>query len=56
MNARRDLKNLKENIEKSNNEYGDIVLKIKLAKADLLKTNSELQQKAEENVESKERS
>ena len=52
MNAKKELKNLKENIEKSNNEYSDIISKIKLARGDLLKTNSNLQEKTEENIKS----
>ena len=52
MNAKRDLKNLKEDIEKSNNEYSDIISKIKSSRADLVKTNIELQGKTEESTKS----
>ena len=54
MNAKRELKNLKEGIEKSNNDYNDMISKVKSARADLLKTNSELQEKTEENTKSTE--
>ena len=52
MNAKKELKNVKENIEKSNNDYSDIISKTKSARADLLKTNIELQEKTEENTKS----
>ena len=54
MNAKKELKNLKENIEKSNNDYSDIVSKVKSTRADLLKTNNELQEKTEKNTKSME--
>ena len=54
MNSKRELKNLKEDIEKSNNEYSDIISKVKSARADLLKTNGELREKTEENTKSTE--
>ena len=54
MNAKRELKNLKEGIEKSSNEYNDMISKVKLARADLLKTNSELQEKTVESISSTE--
>ena len=52
MDAKKVLNGIKEDIEKSNNEYHDIMLKIKSSKADLLKTNNELQQKTTENIKS----
>ena len=52
MDAKKVLNGIKEDIEKSNNEYSDIISKIKLGKADLLKTNNELQQKTTENIKS----
>ena len=54
MNAKKELKNLKEGIEKSSNEYNDMISKVKLARADLLKTNSELQEKTVESISSTE--
>ena len=54
MNTKKELKNLKEDIEKSSNEYNDIISKVKLARADLLKTNSELQEKTVESISSTE--
>ena len=45
MNAKKELKNIKENIQKSSGEYADIVSKIKLSRADLLKINNEHQEK-----------
>ena len=47
MNGKKELKDLKEDIEKSNNDYSDITSKVKSARADLLKTTSELQEKTE---------
>ena len=41
-------------IQKSNEEYDDIASKVKSARAELLKTNSELQEKTEENTKSTE--
>ena len=54
MNAKKELKNLKEGIEKSSNEYNDMISKVKLARADLLKTNNELQEKTVESISSTE--
>ena len=54
MNTKKELKNLKEDIEKSSNEYSDIISKVKSARADLLKTNSELQEKTVESISSTE--
>ena len=42
------MKNIKENIQKSSDEYADIVSKIKLSRADLLKINNERQEKTNE--------
>ena len=52
MNAKKELKDLKVNIEKSNNDYNDIISKVKSARGELLKTNSELHEKTEENTKS----
>ena len=52
MNAKRELKNLKEDIERSNSEYSDIISKVKSSRADLLKTNSELQEKTVDSIKS----
>mgnify|MGYP001369444032 CR=1 FL=1 len=54
MNTKKELKNMKEDVEKSNNDYNDIIAKIKSARADLLKTNSELQEKTVESISSTE--
>ena len=54
MNAKKELKNLKEDIEKSNNDHNDIISRIKSARAELLNTNSELQEKTKENTKSTE--
>ena len=42
--------NIKEDIQKSNSEYADIISKTKLARVELLKTNNELQEKTEGNA------
>ena len=52
MNAKKELKNIKDSIEKSNDDYDDIITKVKSARAELLKTNIELQEKTEENTKS----
>ena len=54
MNTKKELKSLKENIQKSNEEYDDIISKVKLARVELLKTNNELQEKTKESTKSKE--
>ena len=54
MNAKKELKSIKENIQKSNGEYADIISKIKLSRVDLLKTNNELQEKTDETVKTEE--
>jgi len=54
MNAKKELKDLKEDIEKSNNDYSDIISRVKSSRVELLKTNSELQEKTEENTKSTE--
>ena len=54
MNAKKELKDLKEDIEKSNNDHNDIISRIKSARAELLNTNSELQEKTKENTKSTE--
>jgi uncharacterized coiled-coil DUF342 family protein len=48
MDAKKELKNINENIQKSNSEYANIVSKTKFARIELLKANSELQKKTEE--------
>ena len=48
MDAKKGLKNINENIQKSNSEYANIVSKTKFARIELLKANSELQKKTEE--------
>ena len=48
MNAKKELKNIKEDIQKSNDVHADIISKIKLSRADLLKINSEHQEKTDE--------
>ena len=48
MNAKKELKNIKEDIQKSNSEYADIISKIKLTRGELLKANNELKEKSEE--------
>ena len=54
MNTKRELKSLKEDIEKSNNDHNDIISRIKSARAELLNTNSELQEKTKESTKSTE--
>ena len=51
MDAKKVLSGIKEDIQKSNNEYADIVSKIKVTRVELLKTNNELQKKTEDNAE-----
>ena len=48
MNSKKELKNIKEGIQKSNSEYADIISKIKLTRRELLKANNELKEKSEE--------
>ena len=48
MDAKKELKNINENIQKSNSEYNDIISKTKSARVELLNANSELQKKTEE--------
>ena len=45
MNTKKELKNIKVDIQKSNSEYADIISKIKLTREELLKANNELQEK-----------
>ena len=47
MDAKKELKNINENIQKSNSEYNDIISKTKSARVELLNANSELQKKTE---------
>ena len=48
MDAKKVLNGIKEDIQKSNSEYTDIISKIKSTQVELLKANSELQEKTEE--------
>jgi len=50
MDAKKILSGIKEDIQKSNSEYADIISKTKLSRVELLKTNNELQKKTEGNV------
>jgi len=50
MDAKKVLNGIKEDIQKSNSEYADIISKTKLARVELLKTNNELQEKPEGNA------
>ena len=52
IHAKKELKDIKENIQKSNDEYGNLTLKTKTARAGLLKANNELQEKTQENAKS----
>jgi len=54
MNAKKELKNINENIQKSNSEYNDIISKTKSARVELLNANSELQKKTEVDVKATE--
>jgi len=47
MDAKKVLNGIKEDIQKSNSEYADIISKTKLSRVELLKTNNELQKKNE---------
>jgi len=51
MDTKKVLSGIKEDIQKSNSEYADIISKTKLARVELLKTNNELQKKTEGNAE-----
>ena len=48
MDAKKVLSGIKEDIQKSNSEYADIISKIKLTRRELLKANNELKEKSEE--------
>ena len=48
MDARKVLNGIKEDIQKSNSEYADIISKIKLTRGELLNVNNELREKTEE--------
>ena len=50
MDSKKVLNSIKEDIQKSNSEYADIISKTKLARVELLKTNNELQKKTEGDV------
>ena len=50
MDAKKVLSGIKEDIQKSNSDYADIISKTKLARVELLKTNNELQKKTECNA------
>jgi len=45
MDAKKVLNGIKEDIQKSNSEYADIISKTKLARVELLKTNNEIKKK-----------
>ena len=45
MDAKKVLNGIKEDIQKSNSEYADIISKIKLTRGELLRVNNELQEK-----------
>jgi len=47
MLSKKELKKIKDDIQKSNKEYDNIVSKIKLARTDLLKINNEFKEKSE---------
>ena len=49
MDAKKELKNINENVQNTNSEYNDIISKTKSARVELLKVNSELQEKTENN-------
>jgi len=48
MDAKKVLNGIKEDIQKSNSEYTDIISKIKLTRGELLNVNNELREKTEE--------
>ena len=48
MDAKKELKNIEVDIQKSNSEYADIISKIKLTRGELLRVNNELQEKTKE--------
>ena len=48
MDAKKVLNGIKEDIQKSNSEYADIISKIKLTRGELLNVNNELREKTEE--------
>ena len=50
MDTKKVLSGIKEDIQKSNSEYADIISKTKLSRVELLKTNNELQKKTEGNA------
>jgi len=50
MDTKKVLNGIKEDIQKSNSEYADIISKTKLSRVELLKTNNELQKKTEGNA------
>jgi len=50
MDTKKVLSGIKEDIQKSNSEYADIISKTKLARVELLKTNNELQKKTDDNA------
>ena len=50
MDTKKVLNGIKEDIQKSNNEYADIISKTKLARVELLKINNEFQKKTEGNA------
>ena len=48
MDAKKVLNGIKEDIQKSNSEYTDVISKIKLTRGELLNANNELREKTEE--------
>lgn len=52
MNAKKELKNVKEIIQELNNEYDSIVSRTKYAREELLKVNNELKEKSVESEKS----
>jgi len=52
MNAKKELKNVKEIIQELNNEHDSIVSRIKSSRADLLKVNNENKEKSAESAKS----
>jgi len=50
MDARKVLNGIKEDIQKSNSEYADIISKIKSTRVELLNANSELRGKTEDGI------
>ena len=56
MDAKKVLNGIKEDIQKSNSEYADIISKIKLTRVELLNANNELRKKTEETSKKQQKS